>query len=238
MRAWTSVLFTCLLAALAACQSVKADLPPAPQIALGPPEAQPAYRLQPGDVIEIHLPTNPEMNEQGIIAPDGRVNFQYATNVPAGGLTIPDLTARLNGLYGKQLNNPNIQVVLRSQSGTRVYVTGEVNVPTEVMVSGQVSALGAISRAGGFKNTAQTDLIVLIRRDEENRPHLYALDIAAAMEGRDANADVMLQAYDILYVPRDRIGNVSLIFEKLRNAIPFSSAFTYGYYLNSPTPTP
>jgi protein involved in polysaccharide export with SLBB domain len=107
-----------------------------------------------------------------------------------------------------------------------------------VTVSGQVSALGAISRAGGFKNTAQIDVIVLIRRDEENRPHLYAVDVNAAMEGRDPNADVMLQTYDILYVPRDRIGNVSLIFEKLRNAIPFSSAFTYGYYLNSPTPTP
>lgn len=238
MRVWTSILFACLLCAPAACQSIKADLPPAPQLALGPPEQQPDYRLQPGDVIEIHLPTNPEMNEQGIIAPDGRVNFQYATNVAAGGFSIPDLTGKLNALYGKQLTNPNIQVVLRSQSGTRVYVTGEVNVPTEVTVSGQVSALGAISRAGGFKNTAQIDEIVLIRRDEENRPHLYAVDVNAAMEGRDPNADVMLQTYDILYVPRDRIGNVSLIFEKLRNAIPFSSAFTYGYYLNSPTPTP
>jgi hypothetical protein len=32
----------------------------------------------------------------------------------------------------------------------------------------------------------------------------------------------------VIYVPRDRISNVSLVFERIHNAIPFSAS--YGYY--------
>jgi hypothetical protein len=37
-----------------------------------------------------------------------------------------------------------------------------------------------------------------------------------------------LQTYDVLYVPRDRAGNVSLIFERIRQAIPFNFSLVYG----------
>ncbi len=218
-----------LLATLAACASVTKTLPPAPQIGIGPPEAQPAYRLQPGDVIELHIVSNPELNEQAIVAPDNRVTFQFAPGIAAGGHSLQELTDKLNVAYGTTTKD-DLQVVLRSQVGTRVYVTGEVILPSEVLVNGQISALSAIGRAGGFKITAQKGQIVLLRRDSENRPHLYALDLAAAMEGKDPNADVLLQSFDVLYVPRDRISNVSLVFERIRNALPIGASINYGYY--------
>jgi polysaccharide export outer membrane protein len=218
-----------LLASLAGCASVTERLPPPPQIGIGPPEAQPAYRLQPGDVIELHILSNPELNEQAIVAPDNRVTFQFAPGVAAGGHSLQELTDKLNLAYGTTTKD-DLQVVLRSQVGTRVYVTGEVILPTEVLVNGQLSALSAISRAGGFKITAQKGEVVLLRRDSQNKPHLYALDLAAAMEGKDPNADVLLQSFDVLYVPRDRISNVSLVFERIRNAIPIGASISYGYF--------
>jgi polysaccharide export outer membrane protein len=135
----------------------------------------------------------------------------------------------LNKAYQTTTKN-DLQVVLRSQVGTRVYVTGEVQLPTEVVANGQISALSAVSRAGGFKITAQRSEVVLLRRDEENRAHLYALNLLAAMQGKDPNADVLLQPYDVLYVPRDRVSNVSLVFERIRNAIPMG--VNYGFYTN------
>jgi protein involved in polysaccharide export with SLBB domain len=213
---------------LVACSSVEVPLDPAPRIGLGPPEAQPAYRLQPGDVVELHLASNPELNEQVIVAPDGRVTFQYAAGVQAAGRSLADLTGELNRVYRTRDNG--LQVVLRSQVGTRVYVVGEVLLPSEIVANGQISALSAISRAGGFKITAQPSELVLIRRDETNRPKVYAINLEAAMTGRDPAADVLLQPYDVLYVPRDRFSNVSLVFEKVRNALPFSASVTYGIF--------
>jgi hypothetical protein len=52
------------------------------------------------------------------------------------------------------------------------------------------------------------------------------------MEGKDPNADVLLAPYDVIYVPRDRLSNASLVLERIRNAVPFS--VNYGYYLNTP----
>lgn len=222
-----------LVPLLAACASVSHSLPPAPQIGLGPPEALPAYRLQAGDVIELHILSNPELNEQAVIAPDNRVTFQFAPGLVAGGHSLAEVTDSLNRAYGTTTKN-DLQVVLRSQVGTRVYVTGEVQLPSEVIANGQISALSAVSRAGGFKITAQRAEVVLMRRDEQNKPHLYAINLAAAMTGKDPNADVLLQPYDVLYVPRDRISNVSLIFERIRTAIPLSVNYNYGYYLNNP----
>jgi polysaccharide export outer membrane protein len=224
-----------LLAALAGCASVKETLPPPPQIGIGPPGEQAPYRLQPGDVIELHLFSNPEMNEQAIVAPDNRVTFQFAPDIIAGGHSLQEVTETLNKAYGATIKN-DLQVVLRSQVGTRVYVTGEVTLPVEVVANGPISALGAISRAGGFKITAERSQVVLMRRDVENKPHLYALNLLAAMQGKDPNADVLLQPYDVIYVPRDRIGNVSLVFEKVRNALPIGATISYGYYLNNAVP--
>lgn len=214
---------------LTACASVTQTLPSAPQIGLGLPDQQPAYRLQPGDVIELHILSNPELNEQVVVAPDNRVTFQYAPGLIAGGHSLQQVTDSLNRIYGTTTKN-DLQVVLRSQVGTRVYVTGEVLLPSEVVVNGQISALSAISRAGGFKITAYRSEVVLMRRDENNQPHLYALNLLAAMKGKDPNADVLLQPYDVLYVPRDRVSNLSLIFERIRNAVPMG--VEYGFYTN------
>jgi protein involved in polysaccharide export with SLBB domain len=218
---------------LGACASVTQPLPVAPQIGIGPPSDVPPYRLQPGDVIELHILSNPELNEQVVIAPDNRVTFQFAPGISAGGHTLQQVTDLLNKVYGTTTKN-DLQVVLRSQVGTRVYVTGEVQLPTEIVVNGQISALSAISRAGGFKITAQRSEVVLLRRDEENKPHLYALNLLAMMQGKDPSADVLLQPYDVLYVPRDRVSNASLVFERIRNAIPMG--VNYGFYTNITPP--
>jgi protein involved in polysaccharide export with SLBB domain len=216
-----------LTAMLAGCASVTAPLPPPPQIGIGPPMDLPAYRLQPGDVIELHILSNPELNEQVVVAPDNRVTFQFAPSISVGGRSLQQVTDMLNTAYGTTTKN-DLQVVLRSQVGTRVYVTGEVAAPAEVVANGQISALSAVTRAGGFKITAQRSEVVLMRRDENNKPHLYALNLLAAMQGKDPNADVLLQPYDVIYVPRDRISNVSLVFERIHNAIPFGAS--YGYF--------
>jgi len=222
-----------VIAMLTGCASVTQPLPAAPQIGLGPPDEQPEYRLQPGDVIELHILSNPELNEQVVVAPDNRVTFQYAPGLVAGGHSLQQVTDSLNRIYGTTTKN-DLQVVLRSQVGTRVYVTGEVQLPSEVVANGQISALSAISRAGGFKLTAQRSEVVLMRRDEQNHPHLYALDLLAAMKGRDANADVLLQPYDVIYVPLDRVSNASMVLERIRNAVPMG--VNYGFYTNISPP--
>jgi polysaccharide export outer membrane protein len=211
---------------LAGCQSVKRDLPDA-ATALPPPAPQPPpYLIQPGDILESHYAVDPTLDQQALVMPDGRVSFRYASDVPAAGTSLPqlrDLVASRAGIVDR-----GFDVVLRSSVGTRVYVTGEVTTPGEIQVNGEITALQAISRAGGFKLGAQSGEVVLLRHDRAHHAALYAVDLAAAADGTAPQDDVTLQTYDVLYVPRDRAGNVSMIFERIRNAIPFNFSLIYG----------
>jgi len=211
---------------LAGCQSIKRDLPAATSALPRPTGEAPAYLIQPGDILESHHVIDPTLDQQVLVAPDGRVSFRYASDILAAGLTLPQLRERVVAEAG--ITDRGFDVVLRSSVGTRVYVTGEVTTPGEILVNGDISSLQAISRAGGFKLSAQTDEVVLLRRDKAHHPTLYAVNLSAATNGVAPEDDVMLQTYDVLYVPRDRAGNLSMIFERIRNAIPFNFSLVYG----------
>jgi polysaccharide export outer membrane protein len=212
--------------AIASCSSVTSGLRPAPRTSVYAPSDTTTYPLQVGDVLELQFHSLPDMNAQAAIAPDGTVHLPYSKDLVAAGKTLAAVTAA----YTAQANaDPkNFDLVLRSSVGTRVYVTGEVATPGEVVVVGPVSALSAVSRAGGSKIGAMTDCVVLIRHTGANQNEAYQVNLASAMDGSDPGADVQLQPYDIVYVPRDRIGNVSLVFERLRSAIPVAFTLLYG----------
>ena len=80
--------------ALAACSPVP-DLPPAPM----EPEASsytanlPPYRIQVGDVLEVRLLLNPELNEEVTVRPDGHISTTAVPDALAYGRTPADLAA-------------------------------------------------------------------------------------------------------------------------------------------------
>jgi polysaccharide export outer membrane protein len=222
-----TVLATVLLAcALGACSSVAVPLPQLPPMSSDVPEVAPAYLLQPGDVLQTVYPADIERNEQVVVGPDGRIDVAYAHDVLAGGHSLSQVTQDVVTKAG--ITDPGFTISLRSSVGVRVYVIGEVTNPGEIVVDGGITALQAVSRAGGMKyTTTQMKQVVLIRRSETGRPILYAMDLHAALDGSNPSADPLLRPYDIVYVPRDRIGNVSLVFERIRQAIPYSFGFSY-----------
>ncbi len=213
-----------LLLASPGCQSVRRDLPDISTVAAASRQRSSQYRIQPGDVLESHFSTDATFNEQALVAPDGRISFFYAADMTAAGLTVSQLREQVAAKAG--ITDGSFSIVLRNTVGTRVYVTGEVNSPGEIIVNGPITALQAVSRAGGYKLGAQRGQSVLIRHDAAEKPVPYTIDLASAADGRKPDEDVQLETYDILYVPRDRMANVSLVLERIRNAVPFS--FYYG----------
>ncbi len=215
-----------LVIALAGCASIKRPLPEAAETLPSADTPAMPYQIQVGDVLQTDFTVDPALDQQAVVMPDGRVSFAYASNVPAAGLTLPELRRDVASRAG--ITDPGFDVVLRSSIGTRVYVLGEVGTPGEMLVSGNISALQAISRAGGFKLTAQKGEVLLLRRTTFDHPNAYAINLAAALDGTAPEDDVPLQTYDVLYVPRDRAGNLSEVFERIRQAVPFNFSLIYG----------
>lgn len=203
--------FMSAVAALAACSGVPDNLPQAP---LTPVEAVyntnlPPYRIQVGDVLEVRLLLNPELNEEVTVRPDGHISTTVAQDEPAYGRTIGELAAALRRDYSHDLSNPRISVVVKSFAPTRVYVGGEVNTPGEFITVGPTLTLSqAIARAGGLKLSSEDSKIFIIRRGAGDHPEFLATRYEDVMHAKGADGDVRLAAYDVVYVPKSGIAEV------------------------------
>jgi len=223
---------------LAACSTVP-NLPPAP---LEPSPVNvtnadlPAYRIQVGDVLEVRLLLNPELNEEVTVRPDGHISTTVAQDAVAVGKTPMELASYLRGVYGKELTNPKLSVVVKSFAPTRVYVGGEVNNAGEFVTVGPTLTLSqAIARAGGTKLSSDDTSVFIIRRGPGDKPEFLSVKWKAVRQGRDPNADVRLAPYDVVYVPKMGIAEVYQFYNQWIQQFA-NPSFGFSYLLN-PTAT-
>ncbi|MFB3820380.1 MAG: polysaccharide biosynthesis/export family protein [Candidatus Methylomirabilales bacterium] len=168
----------------------------------------PTYRIQPGDQLDLKFFYNPELNETVLVRPDGKISLQLVDEVSAAGLTPTELDQALTKLYSAELRRPDVAVILRSLGGYRVYVGGEVNTPSLLALAPGMTPLQAVLAAGGFKETAKPDAVIVIRRGAGNRPVPIRVDLKQALAGHPTDG-VPLQPADVVYVPRTWIAEAN-----------------------------
>lgn len=179
------------------------------------------YRIQSGDLLDVKFYYNADLNEQITVRPDGRISLQLAGEIKAAGLTPAQLTDLLAKTYASELKNPAITVIVRSFSLQRIYVDGEVNKPGLVNLVAPTTVLQSISQAGGLKDTARTDEIILIRQGADNKFTATMLNLEKVLDGTDFKQDIALMPQDIIYVPKSHIANVNVwVDQYVRKNIP------------------
>jgi protein involved in polysaccharide export with SLBB domain len=191
----------------------------------------PEYRIQVGDRLEIKFFYSPELNEQVIVRPDGRISLQLIPEVVVTNLTLAMLAKQLTERYAADLNQPQVTVIVREFGMQRVFVDGEVATPGMVPILGQMTALQAISQAGGMKDTARTTEVIVIRRGAADTPVALRVDLKKARDGSNLAQDINLAPLDIIYVPRSRIANVNLFVDQyMRKIFPFDWVVGYKFW--------
>ncbi|WP_428484019.1 polysaccharide biosynthesis/export family protein [Rhodopila sp.] len=222
--------------ALSAC-SVVPNLPPAPPEP--PPVAfntnLPPYRIQVGDVLEVRLLLNPELNEEVVVRPDGHISTTVVPDAEAFGRTPSELASSLRSVYAHDLQNPRVSVVVRSFAPTRIYVGGEVNTPGEFVTVGPTLTLSqALARAGGTKLTSDDTSVFVIRRGPDDKPEFLSTKWQALRRGRDPAADIRLAPYDVVYVPKTGIAEVYTYYNQYIGQF-VNPSFGFSYIVNNAT---
>jgi len=187
------------------------------------------YRIRVGDKLSVKLFYNPDLNQDAVVRPDGRISLMLVRDISAAGRTPVELTGELHGIYAKVLQQPDVVVIVNSFAGHKVFVGGEVYVPGSKDIVGPTTVLQAITLAQWFKESARMNEVIVIRRGPDFKPYLIALDVEKAMKGIDIKQDIFLQPYDIVIVPRSNIADLNLwLSQYVRNSIPRE----FAYYLN------
>lgn len=183
----------------------------------------PEYRLQVGDALSIKFYRNPELDQNVVIRPDGRISLPFIGEVMCAGLTPAELDQDITHRFVGELSVPDITVIVTQLGGHRVYVDGEVTRPNMVQLAGGMTMLGAIASAGGFTPRAIREQVILIRRDPSGQPVGHAVDMKQVIFGQKSEGDVLLQPLDIVYVPRSKIANANLwVQQYIRDMLPIN----------------
>ena len=219
-------------ATLCACAQATKDMPPIPLVSTpvsGTPATLPAYRAQVGDLLDVRLFLNPELNEEVAVRPDGMISTTLAEDIPAVNRTPAEISADLREHYKATLKDPRISVIVHSFAPNRIYVAGEVVNPGEFITVGpNLTVSQAIARAGGVKLSAQRDRIFVIRRGPDDKPQPFAVDYMNIINGTAPQEDARLAQYDVVYVPRTGIYEVWTYWNQyLQQFMPVSWGFSY-----------
>jgi protein involved in polysaccharide export with SLBB domain len=221
-----------LLMAIACSIGAAAETVPAPpadqaQATALPP---PTYRLEAGDAIDIRFLSNPELNEQAQIRPDGRVSMQIVGELTFSGLTIAEATSLVTTAFKDTLKQPSVTVQVRTFANRRVFVAGEVAKPGVLPLIGDQTAIGAIAEAGGLRSTAKRNEIVVIRRGANDIPEQIRVSMSGGSDHVPQAAAFRLAPMDVVIVMESGIAKADRAVDQyVRQLIPvlLTGGFTY-----------
>ena len=128
--------------------------------------ASDAYRINPGDDVEVLVWGDERLQRVVRVLPDGTFAFPLVGQVAAAGKLPADLekviSAGLKAQYRGEV--PSVTVSVKSPSGFQFSVIGKVKSPGAFTPGRYVNALEALSIAGGPSEFAQTGNIRIIRK--------------------------------------------------------------------------
>jgi len=176
------------------------------------------YTIGEADVLYIHVWQEEALSQEVIVRPDGKISFPLAGDVPATGLTFAQLKDELTQRLKEYIKYPVVSISLRKLGGKKVIVLGEVKKPGTYFVTGKNTILEAIGNAGGFTPDAVPSSTILIRGGLE-APIGKRLNLSRLIDKTDMSQNVILQAEDIVYIPKKFIANVNYALSQILGPI-------------------
>ena len=169
---------------------------PEPGTASGP-FGESEYRLGPEDQIQFFVWKEPDLTLDVTVRPDGMITVPLLGDVAASGRTPASLAGILAADLQRLIESPRVTVSVSQATSARVYVIGQMVRPGEFALLGRMTVLKALALAGGFKDFAKSDSIVIVREDQSVIPFNYK----RVTDGRDVSQNVLLAAGDTIVVP-------------------------------------
>src|SRR6266550_2194436 len=166
------------------------------------------YELHPGDVLDIQYRYTPEFNQTVTVQPDGYVSLQIGGDLKVGGRTLQEVRNLILVKVKTRLESPEITVILKEFQKPYVVVAGEVNQPGRLELREKLTAIQAVLLAGGLKETAKSSQILVFKRLNADTAEVKVLNFKTLKRTSDLENDLVLQAGDMILVPRNRISKI------------------------------
>ncbi len=159
-----------------------------------------SYKLQPGDVLQISVWKETDLQSEVLVRPDGGISFPLTGDLHASGHSVSELTAMLEVKVRKLVPDAVVSVAVKVASGNRVYVIGKVARPGDFPLNRPIDVMQALSLAGGATPFANTDNVRILRREGDHQSSI-SFRYSEVERGRKLEQNILLQSGDTVVVP-------------------------------------
>ena len=164
----------------------------------------PAYRINPGDDLEILVWGDERLQRDVRVLPDGTFGFPLVGQVMAAGQLPSDIQRVITQGLRPQYKDvvPQVTVLVKNPNGYQFSVVGKVKSPGTFTPGRYVNALEAISIAGGPNEFADVGKIRIIRK-VGSELQTIPVRLGAVLKGDTGGTTVIppIQSGDTLVVP-------------------------------------
>jgi polysaccharide biosynthesis/export protein len=191
------------------------------------------YVIGPQDVLTITVWDQEDLAGKFSVETDGTFTFPLIGRVKAGGLTLRDLEAELKRrLADGFFVNPQVTVSIEQYRSQRVFVVGEVRTPGTYVLTGDMSLIEILARAGSTLPSAGDQAVIVhpavgtdvsgpllpdagttASQSPEAQAEVTRVDIRDLQKGV-LGQNVRLRDGDTVFVPR---ADTAFVFGQVKN---------------------
>jgi len=175
----------------------------AANIASQPPKPatdDPKYSIGPEDVLTIDVWKEPEISRTVPVRRDGKISLPLLNDVQAAGLTPTQLSSEIVEKLNETVINPQVTVIVAQMSSQRIYILGQVTRGGAYPLVPDLTAVQALSIAGGFTPFANLKKIYILRT-ENGEAKTLPINYKELASGRKPEQNILLKPGDTIVVP-------------------------------------
>ena len=161
------------------------------------------YILQSGDLVEIKVFMESNMDRILRISSNGTVTYPLIGNIKIGGYSVSEAEEQIAEKLKYYIKNPQVSMLIKEYSNKMVYVLGQVKKPSEISIPPEktITVLEAITSVGGFTDIANTSKIKVLRM-ENGKQKSIDVDVNAITKQGKKSLDIDLLPGDVVFVPQ------------------------------------
>lgn len=158
------------------------------------------YSIQAGDVLQITVWKESDMDREVLVLPDGTVSFPLIGSFMAEGLTPAQVQATIKKKLATLIPDASVTVLVKATLGHSISVIGQVTKPGELLMGHPLTVMQALSQAGGLTPFASEGNIKILRKvDGKETAIKFPYDDIA--NGENLEKNIMLMPGDVVVVP-------------------------------------
>lgn len=160
----------------------------------------PKYSIGAEDVLTIDVWKEPEVSRTVPVRMDGKISLPLVNDLQASGLTPTQLSTEIAERLRKVLLNPQVTVIVSQMNSQRIYIVGQITHGGSFPLEPNMTAVQALSNAGGFTIFANLKKIYILR-SENGQDEKLPVNYKEIISGRKPIGDIRLKTGDTIVVP-------------------------------------